>query len=122
MLKTADLGRVGTQFITLDKKIAGACLLLMLLFLVHIILGFLCLSEGSGQVLSTCTGGNKTLTPSTSPPVTGEIAGVNTASLGGCLHNSTTRARGAERFHDELNGHVFDLEREGGLRQVAHCP
>ena len=24
-------------------------------------------------------------------------------------------------FHDELNGHVFDLERDG-LRQVVLCP
>ena len=51
----------------------------------------------------------------------GEIAGVNTASLGGYLHSTKTRARWAERFHDELNGHVFDLERDG-LRQVILCP
>ena len=38
---------------------------------------------GSGQVLWTCAGRNKTLPPSTSLPVTGEIAGVNTTSLGG---------------------------------------
>ena len=43
----------------------------------------------------------------------GEITGVNTASLGGFLHNTKTRARWAEGFHDELNGHVFDLERDG---------
>ena len=50
-----------------------------------------------------------------------EIAGVNTVSLGGYLHSSKTRARWAEGFHDELNGHVFDLERDG-LRQVVPCP
>ena len=48
----------------------------------------------------------------------GEIAGVNTASLGGYLHSTKTRARWAEGFHDELNGHVFDLERDW-LRQVS---
>ena len=68
---------------------------------------------GSGQVLWTCTGTNKTLPLSTSLLVMGEIAGVNTASLGGYLHNSKTRARWAEGCHDELNGHVFDLERNG---------
>ena len=56
--------------------------------------------------------------PSTSLPVKGEIAGVNTASLGGYLHSTKTRARWAEL---ELNGHVFDLERDG-LRQVVLCP
>ena len=40
----------------------------------------------------------------------GEIAGVNTASLGGYLHSTKTRARWADGFH-ELNGHVFDLEK-----------
>ena len=50
----------------------------------------------------------------------GEIAGVNAASLGGYLHSTKTRARWAEGFH-ELNGHVFDLERDG-LRQVVLCP
>ena len=50
----------------------------------------------------------------------GEIAGANTASLGGCLHSTKTRARWAEGFH-ELNGYVFDLERDG-LRQVVLCP
>ena len=39
-----------------------------------------------------------------------EIAGVNTASLGGYLHSTKTRARWAEGFHDELNGHVFPGE------------
>ena len=57
---------------------------------------------------------------STSLQVMGEIAGVNTASLGGYLHSTKTRARWAEGFH-ELNGHVFDLERDG-LRQVVLCP
>ena len=51
----------------------------------------------------------------------GKIAGVNTASLGGYLHGKKKRARWAEGFHYELNGHVFDLERNG-LRQVALCP
>ena len=59
--------------------------------------------------------------PSTSLAVVGEIAGVNTASLGRCLHSSKTRARLAEGFHDELNGHVFDLERDG-LLKVVPCP
>ena len=72
---------------------------------------------GSGQVLLTCTGRNKTLQRSTSLPVMGKIAGVSTASLGGYLHSSKTRARWAEGFR-ELNGHVFDLERDG-LRQVV---
>ena len=61
------------------------------------------------------------LPPITSLPVTGEIAGANTASLGGYLHSSKTRARWVEGFHDELNGHVFNLERDG-LRQVVLCP
>ena len=51
----------------------------------------------------------------------GEIAGVNTASLGGHFLSTKTRARWAEGFHDELNGHVFDLEKDG-LRQVVLCP
>ena len=51
----------------------------------------------------------------------GEIAGVNTASLGGYPHRPKTRAKWAEGFHDELNGHAFDLERDG-LRQVVLCP
>ena len=51
----------------------------------------------------------------------GEIAGVNTASLGGYLHTSKKRVRWVEGFHDELNGHVFDLERDG-LHQVVLCP
>ena len=75
---------------------------------------------GSGQVLWTCTGRNKTLPPSASVPVMGEIAGINTASMGGYLHSSKSRARWAEEFHDELDGYVFDLDR-GGLRQVESC-
>ena len=51
----------------------------------------------------------------------GEIAGVNTASLDVYLHSTKTRAIWAEGFHDELNGHVFDLERDG-LRQVSTLP
>ena len=50
----------------------------------------------------------------------GEIADVNTASLGRYLHSSKKRARWAEGFH-ELNGYVFDLERDG-LRQAVLCP
>ena len=68
-------------------------------------------------VLWICTGRNKTFPHSTSLPVMSEIAGVNTASRGGFLHSSNARVRWAEGFHDELNGHVFDLERNG-LRQV----
>ena len=48
----------------------------------------------------------------------GEITGVNTASLDGYLRSSKKRAEG---FHDEFNGHVFDLERDG-LRQVVLRP
>ena len=51
----------------------------------------------------------------------GKIAGVNTASLGVYPHRKKKRARWAEEFHDELNGHVFDLERDG-LHQVVLCP
>ena len=51
----------------------------------------------------------------------GEIAGVNKALLDVYLHSMKTRARWAEGIHDELNGHMFDLERDG-LRQVVHCP
>ena len=53
-------------------------------------------------------------------PIMGEIAGVNLTSLGGCLHSLKTRARWSEGFHDELNGHVFDLKRDG-LCQVVLC-
>ena len=75
--------------------------------------------QGSGQVLWTYTG-RKTLPPSTSLQVMGEIAGVNTAPLGGYLHSTKTRARWAEGFH-ELNGHMFNLYKDG-LRQVVLCP
>ena len=51
----------------------------------------------------------------------GEIAGVNTASLGVYRHSTKTRARWAEGLLDEVDGHVFDLERDG-LRQVVLCP
>ena len=51
----------------------------------------------------------------------GKIAGNNTASLSGHLHSQEKRAILAEGFHDELNGHVFDLERDV-LRQVVLCP
>ena len=50
----------------------------------------------------------------------GEIAGVSMASLGRYLHSSKTRARRAEGFHNELNGQVFDLEKDG-LGQVVPC-
>ena len=56
--------------------------------------------------------GRKTLPSSMSLPVMGEIAGINMASLGRYLHNTKTRARWAEGFH-KLNGHMFDLERDG---------
>ena len=49
-----------------------------------------------------------------------KMAGVNSASLGGYLHSLKTEARWAEWFHDVLNGHVFDQERDG-LRQVVTC-
>ena len=48
----------------------------------------------------------------------GEIAGVNTASVVGCLHSSRTRARWAEGFHDELDGHMIDVERDRPLQVV----
>ena len=60
--------------------------------------------QGSGPVLWISTG-RRMLPPSASLPVMGEIAGVNTASLGGYLHCTKTRARWAEGFH-ELNGYV----------------
>ena len=66
-------------------------------------------------------GRNKTLPPSTSLPVIGEIAGVNTASLSGYLYSKKKRARWTEGFHDELNSYMFDPERDG-LRQVVLCP
>ena len=50
-----------------------------------------------------------------------EIAGVNMASLGENLHSSKTRARWAEGFHNELNKHMFNLERDE-LHQVVPCP
>ena len=50
-----------------------------------------------------------------------EIAGVNTASLGGYFDSPKRKAIWAEGFHDELSGHVFDLERDG-LRRVVLCP
>ena len=77
------------------------------------------LVEGGSVFLWTYTG-RKTLPPSTSLPLMGEIAGVNTASLGGYLHSTKTRAKWAEGFN-ELNGHVFDLARDR-LRQVVLCP
>ena len=78
------------------------------------------LFDCSGQVLWTYTG-RKMLPPSTNLPVMGEITGVNTSSLGGFVHSTKTRARWAEGFHDEFNGYVLDLERDG-LRQVALSP
>ena len=55
------------------------------------------------------------------PSVMGKTAGAKTASLGGCFHSSKTRARWMEGFHDELNGHIFDLEMDGP-HQVVPCP
>ena len=52
------------------------------------------ISQGSGQVLWTCMGRNKMLPPSMSLQAMGEIAGVNTSSLGGYLHSSKTRPDG----------------------------
>ena len=75
----------------------------------------------SGWVLWTCTGRNKTLLPSTSLPVMGKIAGVNTALLGRYANTKNKRVRWAEGFHSELYGHMFDLERDG-LHQVVLCP
>ena len=74
---------------------------------------------GSGQFLWTFTGRNKTLPPSTSLPVIGEIAGVNTASRD--IFIVRRKGRWVKVFHDELNGHEFDRERDG-LRQVVLCP
>ena len=74
---------------------------------------------GSGQVIWTCKG-RKLLLPSTSLPVMGEIAGVNTASLGVYLYSAKIRAIWADEFHDKLNDRVFDLGRDG-LRQVELC-
>ena len=50
-----------------------------------------------------------------------EIAGVSRASLGVALHSTKTKARWAEWYHNELDGHVFNLDRDG-LRQVVPCP
>ena len=55
--------------------------------------------DGSGQALWTCTGRNKTLPPSASLPVTGEIADVNTASLGRYIYGSIKRARWASTMN-----------------------
>ena len=74
----------------------------------------------SSQDCGQCTGRNKMLLPSTNLPVLGEIADFNMASLGRYPLSSKKRARWAEGFHDELNGHVFNLER-GGLHQVLLC-
>ena len=73
------------------------------------------------KFLWACTGRNKTLPLATSLLIKYEIAGVNTASRGGYLHSKKKRARWAEGFHDELNGHVIYLERDG-FRQVVICP
>ena len=58
-------------------------------------------------------GRNKTLPPFTSLPVMSKIAGLNTASLDRYFHNLMKRARWVEGIHNELNGHGFDLERDG---------
>ena len=51
----------------------------------------------------------------------GEIAGVNTASLDEYFDSPKRRARWAEGFHDELNGQVLDLDRDG-LREIVPRP
>ena len=66
-------------------------------------------------------GGRQCLIPFRTGPKDLPTAGVNTASLSECLHSSKTRTRWAERFHDEFNGHMFDLERDG-IRQVVLRP
>ena len=76
---------------------------------------------GSGQVLWTCTGRNTSPAPYKNIPFMIKITGVNTASLDVYLHSSKTWARSAEGVYNELNGHVFDLERDR-LRQVVLCP
>ena len=60
------------------------------------------------------------LPPSMSLPVMCEIACVSMASLNRYLHSFWTRAGRVEGFHDELNGHVFDLERVW-LCQAVSC-
>ena len=62
------------------------------------------------------------LLPSTILLFIGETAGVNIASLGKCLLSLKMRARWVEGFHDELNGHMFDLDQRDGLCQVVHFP
>ena len=49
----------------------------------------------------------------------GEITGVNTASRD--IFIVRRKGRWVKVFHDELNGHEFDRERDG-LRQVVLCP
>ena len=102
----------------LVNKKSTAMLVFILFSTEENVVSFLCCC--CGPVLWTYTE-RKTLPPSTGLPVMGEIAGVNTASLGGYLHSTKTRARWAEGFHGEFNGGVFDLERDG-LRQVVLCP
>ena len=76
---------------------------------------------GSGLVLWTCTGRNTSPAPYKNVSFMIKITGVNTASLDVYLHSSKTWARSAEGVRNELNGHVFDLERDR-LRQVVLCP
>ena len=52
--------------------------------------------------------------------VMGEIAGVNMASLGVYLQCTKAWARWVEGFNDKLNGHVFDLERDGLCQVVLY--
>ena len=52
--------------------------------------------------------------------VYGDMVKVYKASLGGYLHRKKKRATWTEGFHDELNGHVSDLERDG-FHQVVPC-
>ena len=62
----------------------------------------------------------KMFLPSTSLLVIGEIAGVTMASLGVYLQCTKAWARWVEGFNDELNGHVFDLERDGLCQVVLY--
>ena len=83
----------------LVNKKSNAMLMFILFFTEKDLVSFLCCcfakvllshfidSKGSGQVLWSYTGRNKMLPNSTSLPFTGEIAGVNMASLDRCLHN-----------------------------------
>ena len=70
---------------------------------------------GSGQVLWTYTGRNKTLPPYTSLPVMDEIAYVNMALLGGYIHRSEKRARWAE---GQIVGKLENVFPQGTLHDL----